>query len=132
MAGRPGFDSAAALAACYDIARSANWQKDSAVEYSADAVTPEALRFFDVAKMHAAGMEMNGEDPSIVVRAVQYIAHVHATPQTSGDGVWFGYMLEALLEIVRACSGPSPQMSPFLRDVQRSVSQQLSEECDEV
>src|SRR3712207_79318 len=103
--------------ACYDVARSTGWEMDDPLSTSLDAVTPVASRYLDVALRHAQAVEADGEDPSVVARAVRFLGEVHAMPPMGEDLRWFDDMLAALLGLLEPTTALSPDARAFLLDL---------------
>ncbi|HOP40323.1 MAG TPA: hypothetical protein PLI53_04700 [Geobacteraceae bacterium] len=59
-----------------------------------------ADRFYHHAREHVSRIKMQGRDPNILVRAVNYLAHTHAIQPMHDSTEWFFFMMRALVELV--------------------------------
>ncbi|MGA8057003.1 MAG: hypothetical protein WB999_02080, partial [Candidatus Binataceae bacterium] len=84
----------ALMAACYETASRTMF--DSEPESS--KIRQVADKFFEIAKQYVGAVPKTG-DRQVVVRAVNYMAHVHAFSLLKDDAAWFRYTLEVLIEL---------------------------------
>ena len=92
---------------------------------SPDAITPKAMRYFEIALQRASALD--GElDPNVIARAVRYLGHMHAIPPMGDNEEWFRGMIEVLLELVSPSTEPIPEAAAFLVDVRQGVERTLS------
>ena len=82
------------MAACYETASRTMF--DSEPESS--KIRQVADKFFEIAKQYVGAVPKTG-DRQVVVRAVNYMAHVHAFSLLKDDAAWFRYTLEVLIEL---------------------------------
>jgi hypothetical protein len=63
-----------------------------------------------------------GIDVPVMTRAVAYLTQAHATPPFGDHTEWFGYMLDAVLEVARPNSGLDGQAREFLKDMRDGIA----------
>jgi len=83
----------------------------------------DQLVTYIVGMEYAETIERGGRDPNVVVRAVRYLAHVHAIPAMGTSIVWFEEMLQALIELACPSCGLPPEVAAFLDDVKAGIAE---------
>ena len=63
-----------------------------------------------------------GRDVPVVTRAVVYLTQAHAIPPMGDHAEWFGYMLDAVLEVARPNSGLNGLAKEFLKDMRDGIA----------
>jgi hypothetical protein len=89
-----GMDEKALMDACYGLASKTMFNS----EPEPSGIRAVAEKFFSVAREHS-GFVPESEDRNVVVRAVRYIAEVHAFSYQRDDTRWFHQTLTVLLEL---------------------------------
>jgi hypothetical protein len=106
-------DEGALMEACYETALRTMF--DSEPEGSKLKLVAD--KFFEIAKQFVGAVPKGG-DHNVVVRAVRYMADVHAFSLVRDDAAWFRYTLEVLIELAYPGEGPTPEASEFLIDIE--------------
>jgi hypothetical protein len=104
------------MGACYETASRTMF--DSEPEPS--KIKEVADKFFDVAMQYIGAVPKAG-DRNVVVRAVRYMAEVHAFSLLREDTAWFRHTREALIEL--ACPGEvrTPEAAEFFADIEKGL-----------
>lgn len=63
-----------------------------------------------------------GINVPVVTRAVAYLTQAHAMPPMGDHTDWFGYMLDAVLEVARPNSGLDGRAREFLEDMRDGIA----------
>ena len=109
-------DDGALMEACYETASRTMF--DSEPESS--IIKEVADKFFDIAKQYVGAVPKAG-DRQVVVRAVNYFAHVHAFSLLKDDAAWFRYTLEALIELAYPGEVRPPEAAPSSSQTSKRV-----------
>ena len=112
-------ESLALVDACFELARVLKWSKDNPAVEAVIGRLAENLNTIAMKRVHDA--DTLGIDVSVVTRAVAYLAQAHATPPMNDQTEWFGYMLDAVLEVARPNSGLDGQAKEFLEDMLEGI-----------
>jgi hypothetical protein len=107
-------ESVALADACFALARVLKWSKDTAASEREIGSLAEKLN--TIAMERVDDRDTLGIDVPVVTRAVIYLTQTHAFPEIGGRTDWFGYMLDAVLEVARPNSGLDGQAREFLKD----------------
>ena len=110
-------DEYALMEACYETASRTMF--DSEPEPS--RIKEVADKFFQIAKDYLGAVPKAGDD-NVVVRAVHYIAEVHAFWLLKDDTAWFRYTLEVLIELAYPGEVREPAAAEFLADIEEGLS----------
>lgn len=123
----PALDLVALEAACREVSQGVLWIPDQP-ENMDDIVTTREVEELIEGYMHfstgfAESLELAGDDPNMVVRAVQFMARRVAIPAFGQDVLWFRNVLGVLLHLA------SPEMFgmpashyPFHEDLARGLA----------
>lgn len=116
---------------CRSVAKITMWQtpKPSTMEdiITADDVDQVVSNYMQIAKFLSDSLKEIGEDPNIVVIAVDFLALTKADAAMRSDGEWFYESLFALLLLARPeITGFEPVNHPFLDEVLKGVEQAKS------
>lgn len=109
-------DHGALMEACYETA--SRMMFDSEPESS--KIKQVADKFFDIAKQYVGAVPKAG-DRQVVVRAVNYIAQVHAFYLLKDDAAWFRYTFEALIELAYPGEVRPTEAPEFLADIEKGL-----------
>jgi hypothetical protein len=115
-ASRQSIDEQALMAACYETASRTMF--DSEPESS--KIREVATKFFDLA-MQSIGAVPKAGDPNVIVRAVRYMAEVHAFSLLKDDSAWFRHTLETLVELACPAEVRTPEVIEFLMDIEKGL-----------
>jgi hypothetical protein len=113
-------ESLALADACFELARVLKWSKDSAVPEREIGGLAEKLNAIAMERVH--DRDTLGRDVPVVTRAVVYLTQAHAIPPMGDHTEWFGYMLDAVLEVARPNSGLEGQAREFLNDMRDGIA----------
>ncbi len=97
-------ESLALSDACFQLARVLKWSKDLPAPNAEIGGLAEKLNGIAMERVH--DRDTLGIDVPVVTRAVAYLTQAHAIPPMGDHTDWFGYMLDAVLEVARPNSGP--------------------------
>lgn len=113
-------------AACADLARQVLWRSGAA---SSDVVETLASAYYDVAQTYRGmfGSVPERNDDAVIERAVQYLAHVHATPLMVTDTQWFDTALGVLLELAAPNTPLDESAAQLLPDLQQGIAEALAQ-----
>jgi hypothetical protein len=113
----PGaMDEGALMDACYELASRMMFKS----EEEPSGIRLVAEKFFTIAREHS-GFVPESEDRNIVVRAVCYVAEVHAFYHEKGDIRWFHEALTILLELAHPSETPGAAGEPLLSDIEEGI-----------
>ena len=112
-------ESLALTAACFELARVLKWSKDSPASEAEIGGLTEKLNA--IAMERVDDRDRFGIDVPVVARAIAYLTQAHAMPM-GNDTEWFGYMLDAVLEVARPNSGLDGQAREFLKDMRDGIA----------
>ena len=123
----PALDRTALAAACRRVSEGTIAIAD-APENLDDIVTTQEIEeliegYVHFATAFAESVELNGGDPNLIVRLVDYMAYRIAIPAFGQDVLWFRNTLGALAEL--ACPGMwgmPPAYYPALDDLVRGIA----------
>jgi hypothetical protein len=104
------------MEACYETASRTMF--DSEPEGS--KIREVADKFFEIARQYMGAVPKAG-DHQVVVRAVRYMADVHAFSLLKDDAAWFRYTLEVLIELAYPCEPRTPEAAEFLADIEKGL-----------
>jgi hypothetical protein len=113
-------ESLALADACFDLARTLKWSKDSPAPEAEIGALAEKLNAVAMERVH--DRDTLGIDVPVVTRAVAYLTQAHAIPPMGDQAEWFGYMLDAVLEVARPNSGLDGQAREFLKDMRDGIA----------
>jgi len=111
-------ESLALTDACFELARGLKWSKDSPASEVEIGGLAEKLNA--IAMERVDDRDRLGIDVPVVARAIAYLTQAHAMPM-GDDTEWFGYMLDAVLEVARPNSGLDGQAREFLKDMRDGI-----------
>jgi hypothetical protein len=100
--------------ACFELARVLKWSKEKSAADAKIGSLTDKLNFIAMKRVHDG--DTLGIDVPVVTRAIAYLTQAHAIPLGRPSG-WFGYMLDAVLEVARPNSGLDGQAREFLKDM---------------
>jgi hypothetical protein len=109
-------DEGALMEACYETASRTMF--DSEPESS--KIKEVADKFFEIAKQYVGAVPKTG-DHQVVVRAVNYMTHVHGFSLLKDDAAWFRYTLEVLIELAYPGEVRTPEAAEFLADIEEGL-----------
>jgi hypothetical protein len=112
-------------AACIETARRVLWQPKEKKQPTENEVEVMAKRFEREALHHLEFVVSQRRDPNLLVRAVRYLAYVHAMPPMRDDICWFSDMLDVLVELACPNAGLPPRGKEFVTDIRRGLSGKL-------
>ena len=123
-----GLDHVALRRVCEEVAKSTMWQTPAPRNLgdiiSSDEIEETIRGYFESASREAELLAQAGEDPNIVISAVDYLACYHAIPPMRDDQRWFREALFTLLVLARpSITGGEPSDHPFLDEVLRGVAE---------
>ena len=115
------------LDAAAEITGSDDWVADLLArlfdsEPTGSNIRTVADKFFKIAREHA-GFVPKDSDDNAVIRAVRYIAHVHARSYLGDDTAWFHHTLNVLLELAHPSEILTPEAAKFLADIEKGISE---------
>jgi hypothetical protein len=110
-------DEGALMEACYETASRTMF--DSEPESS--KIKEIADRFFLIAKQYVGAVPQAG-DHNVVVRAVRYMADVHAFSLLKDHAAWFRHTLEVLIELAYPGEVRTPEGVEFFADIEKGLS----------
>lgn len=112
--------------ACAELARQVLWRGGAA---SSDVVETLASAYYEVAQTYRGmfGSVPERNDDAVIERAVQYLAHVHATPLSVTDVQWFDTALGVLLELAAPNTLLDEAAAELLPDLQRGIAESLAQ-----
>jgi hypothetical protein len=113
-------ESLALADACFDLARTLKWSKESPAPEAEIGALAERLNAVAMERVH--DRDTLGIDVPVVTRAVAYLTQAHAIPPMGDHTEWFGYMLDAFLEVARPNSGLDGQAREFLKDMRDGIA----------
>ena len=113
-------DEDALSAACYDVAKQTLWRRGPV---SMDQIQSLAERLRGIAMDFPDFVAGQGRDPNLVVRAIRYMAHVHAIPPMGDDTQWFYEVLHALVEVACPNAVVGADDVAFLDDLARGIAE---------
>jgi hypothetical protein len=113
-------ESLALADACFNLARVLKWSKDNPSAEAAIGVLAENLNSIAMKRVH--DRDTLGIDVPVVARAVAYLTQTHAIPPMGDETEWFGYMLDAVLEVARPNSGLDGDAREFLQDLLEGIA----------
>ncbi|MDH7479834.1 MAG: hypothetical protein QHH02_07480 [Syntrophomonadaceae bacterium] len=120
------FDKEGLWRACYNIAcdkaREGRPVDVKLIRRLADVLFMDAIFYRDY-------LEKTGQDPNMLVRAVQYLAHSHSNPYLNDDQrliSWFSNSLDILMELVSPSVEATRESIQFLKDVLAGVSRTIT------
>lgn len=118
-------ERAALLVACRDVAKVTLWQAAEPFDIT-DIIDSEQIEkavsaYYREAEQRADELEEAGHDPTIVTRAVLYLADEHALPPMKEDVRWFRESLEVLMRLVQPLSSPTAAHVAFMRDIEAAA-----------
>ena len=113
-------ESLALADACFELARVLKWSKQSAAPDGDIGGLAEKLNAIAMERVH--DRDTLGIDVPVVTRAVVYLTQAHAVPLMGDHTEWFGYMLDAVLEVARPNSGLDGQAREFLKDMRDGIA----------
>jgi hypothetical protein len=79
-----------------------------------------AVKLFDVTMQYVGAVPKAG-DRNVVVRAVRYMAEVHAYSLLKDDTTWFRHSLETLIELAYPGEVRAPEAVEFLTDIEKGL-----------
>jgi hypothetical protein len=106
--------------ACFELARVLKWSKDDPAAEAGIGSLTEKLNALAMRRVHDG--DPLGIDVPVVTRAIAYLTQAHATPPMGDQTEWFGYMLDAVLEVARPNSGLDGQAREFLTDMLNGIA----------
>lgn len=112
-------ESLALADACFGLARVLKWSNDDPVAESEIGGLAESLNSIAMKRVH--DRDTLGIDVPLVTRAILYLTQAHAIPPMGDRTEWFGYMLDAVLEIARPNAGLNGQAREFLNDMRNGI-----------
>lgn len=101
--------------ACFELSRVLKWSKDNPAAEAEIGSLTEKLNSIAMKRVHDG--DTLGIDVPVVTRAIAYLTQAHAIPPMGDQTEWFGYMLDAVLEVARPNSGLDGQAREFLKDM---------------
>lgn len=113
-------ESLALADAYFELARALKWSKDSPAPEAEIGALAEKLNEIAMERVHDG--DPLGIDVPVVARAVADLTQAHAIPPMGDDTEWFGYMLDAVLEVARPNSGLDRQARQFLKDMRDGIA----------
>jgi len=113
-------ESIALADACFELARVLKWSKDHPVPEVEIGALAENLNAIAMDRIH--DRDTLGIDVPVVTRAIVYLTQAHAIPPMGDHTEWFGYMLDAVLEVARPNSGLHGQAREFLKDMRDGIA----------
>jgi hypothetical protein len=113
-------ESLALADACFKLARTLKWSKDSPA--SEAEVGGLAAKLNAIAMERVDDRDTLGIDVPVVMRAITYLTQAHAIPPMGEHTDWFGYMLDAVLEVARPNSGLDGEAREFLKDMRDGIA----------
>jgi hypothetical protein len=113
-------ESLALADACFKLARVLKWSKDSSS--SEGELGGLAKKLNAIAMERVYDRDTLGIDVPVVTRAIVYLTQAHAIPTAGNHTEWFGYMLDAVLEVARPNSGLDGEARQFLNDMRDGIA----------
>lgn len=110
--------------ACFDLVRSIRWKDGPIEKVVAQAMVPG---YVEIALHHEDFLVGQGRDPNIIVRAVRYLAHVHAIPPHEGNMEWFKSAMDILIELACPNTGVESDQEPFFQDLLQGINEARSD-----
>ena len=91
---------------------------------SSDEIESTISGYCESAAREAELLAQAGEDPNLVISAVDYLACYHALPPMRDDQRWFREALFTLLVLARpSITGAEPSDHPFLEEILKGVAE---------
>ena len=123
-----GLDKAALRRVCEEVAKSTMWQTPAPQNVgdiiSSDEIESTISGYCESAAREAELLAQAGEDPNLVISAVDYLACYHALPPMRDDQRWFREALFTLLVLARpSITGAEPSDHPFLEEILKGVAE---------
>ncbi len=121
-------DKAALRSVCIDVAKTTMWQtphpKNVRDIITSDEIEECVGRYFEIAIDKADLLVAAGEDPNLVICAIDYLSTFYAIPPMRDDQHWFREALSALLVLARpSITGFQPSNHPFLDEIMRGIAE---------
>ena len=120
--------------ACFKMACDLIWGNNILAIQETESDLKESFEmtdeFFRIAMYHYQTLEYFGKSSEILVRAINYINHVHAVPPVKGQYQWFSEALIVLLELVcpNTIIDKNSPAAQFLKDIEKGITQSLNNE----
>jgi hypothetical protein len=108
-------------AACLEMARVTKWERKP---IDVSELTSFARQLVTISRGFVS--EPLDIDEEVIVRAVRYLARVHAVPLMEEDTRWFTEMMRAVLEIARPNTAVDADNKEFLQDLLQGIERSLS------
>jgi hypothetical protein len=112
--------------ACFDLSVSLMWEKDSLtidkVDSHIDELQKMTDKFIEISNFYLENIESLNGNKDLLVRAINYIDHVHAIPPLRGDYGWFENTLGALIEMACPNSRITKRQLEFLTDIENGLA----------
>ena len=89
----------------------------------ASAIECLAASFYEVAINHLGLIASKNRDPNMLVRAIDYLSHVHGIPPMEDPTLWFQQSLTVLVELAVPSVRHSDESIGFLADVEEGVGE---------
>jgi hypothetical protein len=87
----------------------------------ASAIECLAASFYEVAINHLGLIASKNRDPNVLVRAIDYLSHVHGIPPMEDATLWFQQSLTVLVELAVPSMRHTDESIGFLADVEQGV-----------
>jgi hypothetical protein len=121
-------DKAALRAVCLEVAKTTMWQtphpKNVRDIITSDEIEECVCGYFESATGQADLLVAAGEDPNLVICAVDYLATFYAIPPMRDDQHWFHEALSAILVLARPrITGLQPSSHPFLDEILQGIAE---------